>query len=87
MTDAQLIVKNINLKMGGEFNNPALRTLLEHETAVILGDTAPTSAKAQATHQKYVRIQARRTATTSTTSIPGGEVMTPFDDACYAASS
>lgn len=87
MTEAQLIVKNISLKLDAAFVNPALKTLLEHETSVILGDTAPTSAEAQAAHQKYERIRTRRIATTSTTSIPGGEVMSPFDDACYAASS
>ncbi len=84
MTDAELVVNNILLLLGGPVV-PSLKAILLRQTSVILGDEAATDQEIDAALAKQARIAAH--AAGEGVTLPGGEVMTPFDTVCAESNS
>jgi hypothetical protein len=86
MTTEQLIITNINIETkGASLSDPAFQARMVRQTGVILGDLTVTQLEVNNALAKRNRIKNRGYGESVTFAIPGGEVWTPFDQACLAA--
>jgi len=86
MTTSESVVRNIQLLLS-DFDKTR-QAIMEHQTAVILGDDDPTDAEIEYAVAKAARIAAAEDPEEGAVTFPkDGEALTPFEEVCLEAAS